>query len=100
MQYIREKSIQILDDKFAYFVSGVPLVLLDIEGCPVLIECLSGAWTRDDKGVPAEDNYYEHFGDCILNIVANFLTTGQYSREPIKINMPNYGGNKAKERVR
>jgi terminase large subunit-like protein len=99
MQYIREKSIQILDDKFAYFVSGVPLVLLDVEGCPILIECLSGAWTRDDKGIPAEDSYYEHVGDCMLNIIANYLVTGQYSREPIKINMPQYS-HTAKERVR
>jgi len=91
MQYIREKCIDAIDEKMAHLVQGEPLLQVDEKRCPVLTEALSGSWTRNDKGIPSDDNFYEHPSDCAIFVVANYLLTGQNARPQLKISVPKYG---------
>jgi len=91
VQYIRERCIDIIEDKLAQKVQGLPLIQVDERRCPVLTEALSGSWTRNDNGDPDEDNFYEHPSDCLIYLVANYLLSGQRSGVTLKIATPKYG---------
>src|SRR6266513_190076 len=98
MQGIREKCIEIIEEKLQQKVSGIPLIEVDEKRCPVLTEAFAGSWTRDDNGDPTEDNYYEHVSDCAIYLFANFMLDGQRPSTPIKINVPVYGNNRKNDR--
>ena len=100
MQNSRAKCIEIIEEKLAQRVQGIPLIQVDERRCPLLSESFSGSWTFDDKGQPQEDNYYEHPSDCAIYVVANYLITGQNSHAPLTMSTPKYGQRKFKVPIR
>lgn len=51
---------------------GLPVLLVDADNCPILIDGLSGGYRyppgkegKADKELPLDDGYYEHLQDCL-----------------------------------
>jgi hypothetical protein len=88
---MREKYIEIIEEKLSQKVDGIPLIQVDNERCPTLANAFAGNWTRDDRGQPREDNFYEHPADCAIYLFANYMASGQKPRTPIKVQVPAYG---------
>ena len=96
VQGIREKCIELIEEKLGTVVQGTPIIQIDEKRCPVLVGALSGEWTRDEEGHPTEDNYYEHPGDCAIYTIANFFMNEHKASTPIIIKFPSYGQIKEK----
>jgi phage terminase large subunit-like protein len=67
----REYAIDIVEDKLRQLKGGEAIIQIDSKYAHPLITCLQ-AYTRDEKGNPREDGYFENLSDA-FKLLVSFL---------------------------